>query len=154
LLAANEAECRGSLTVADLFGRFERDVISHEDWRQAAEDRRRIAVWTAHLGGGREMESVDRATLERAEEAARQAAIKRDDPEAAALLAPLEGSDFHAYRRAWATARKHLPLKDVAETGGWRSTETLLRCYTQADEATMLAVVCEMRKVRAAGAKP
>ena len=52
-----------------------------------------------------------------------------------------------------ATARKHLPLKDVAEAGGWRSTETLLRCYTQADEATMLAVVSETRKVRATGTK-
>ena len=348
LLAANEAECRGSLTVSDLFGRFERDVIAHEDQRQAAEDRRRIAVWTAHLGSDREMESVDRALLdrfvrarragtlsvpgvklsakptertigadleflrrvcnwamtvtrgngkpllghhpltryaiptnlnprrpvatydrylavrehadavdrqrlfgafldlveglgwrvsaicelqaadvdltvtdarpfgrirkraetdkmgvaqwvplsapvraailavldrnlvigeaplfpaprhagkswtrhhakdllERAEKAARQAAVQRDDLEAAASLAPLEGSDFHAYRRAWATARKHLPLKDVAEAGGWRSTETLLRCYTQADEATMLAVVSETRKVRAAGTKP
>ena len=69
-------------------------------------------------------------------------------------MEPLEGSDFHAYRRAWATARKHLPLKDVAEAGGWRSTETLLRCDTQADEATMLAVVSETRKVRTAGAKP
>jgi hypothetical protein len=54
-----------------------------------------------------------------------------------------------AYRRAWATARKHLPLKDVAEAGGWKTTDTLVRCYTQADEATMLAVVSEPRKVRA-----
>jgi hypothetical protein len=72
----------------------------------------------------------------------------------AASLAPLDGSDFHAYRRAWATARKHLPLKDVAEAGGWRSTDTLLRCYTQVDDATMLAVLSETRKMRAAGAKP
>jgi integrase len=74
--------------------------------------------------------------------------------EAAAAFAPLEGSDFHAYRRAWATARKHLPLKDVAEAGGWKSTDTLIPCYTQVDEATMLAVVSETRKVRATGAKP
>jgi hypothetical protein len=53
-----------------------------------------------------------------------------------------------------ATARKHLPLKDVAEAGRWRSTDTLLRCYTQVDEATMLAVVSETRKVRATGTKP
>jgi hypothetical protein len=92
-----------------------------------------------------------RDLLERAEKAARAAALKRDDADAAASLAPLEGSDFHAYRRAWATARKHLPLKDVAEAGGWRSTDTLLRCYTQVDEATMLEVVSEPRKVRAAG---
>ncbi len=75
-------------------------------------------------------------------------------PDAAAALAPLDGSDFHAYRRAWATARKHLPLKDVAEAGGWRSTATLLRCYTQTDDATMLAAVSETRKVRSIGTKP
>ena len=51
--------------MADLFGRFERDMIAHEDQRQAAEDRRRITVWTAHLGSDREMESVDRALLDR-----------------------------------------------------------------------------------------
>jgi integrase len=347
ILAANEAECRGELTVADLFARFEREVTAHEHPRQAAEDKRRTAVWTAFLGASRAVETIDRAALdqfvrgrragtltvpdvklsarptdrtigadleflrrvcnwaltvtrgggkpllehhaltrytiptnanprrpvatydrylairahadevdrqrlfgafldlveglgwrvtaicelrasdvdlkatdarphgrlrkraetdkmgvaqwvpmsagvrsavlaalernaaigeaplfpaprrpgkswtrhhakdllERAEEAARQAAIKRDDAEAAASLAPLEGSDFHAYRRAWATARKDLPLKDVAEAGGWRSTETLLRCYTQVDEATMLKVVTETRKVRSAGNK-
>ncbi len=87
--------------------------------------------------------------LERAEAAAREAAAVRDDPGAAAALAPLDGSDFHTYRRAWATARKHLPLKDVAEAGGWRTTDTLLRCYTQADEATMLGVVSETRKIGA-----
>ena len=34
------------------------------------------------------------------------------------------------------------------------STETRLRCYTQVDEATMLAVVSETRKVWAMGTKP
>jgi integrase len=69
-------------------------------------------------------------------------------------LTPLEGSAFHAYRRAWATARKHLPLKDVAAAGGWKSVETLLRCYTQPDDETMLAVVTEQRKVRSISGKP
>lgn len=102
-------------------------------------------------GGGAWTRHHAKDLLERAEEAARQAAIKRGDPDAAAALAPLDGSDFHAYRRAWATARKHLPLKDVAEAGGWKTTDTLVRCYTQADEMTMLAVVSETRKVRGAG---
>jgi hypothetical protein len=65
LLAANEAECRGDLTVADLFGRFEREVTAHEDPRQAAENRRWIAVWTAYLGASRPVESMDRASLDR-----------------------------------------------------------------------------------------
>jgi hypothetical protein len=32
---------------------------------------------------------------------------------------------FHAYRRKWATERKHLPLKDVAEAGGWLDKRSL-----------------------------
>ena len=55
---------------------------------------------------------------------------------------------FHAYRRKWATERKHLPVKDVAEAGGWLDTRSLERCYQQADEHTLLQVVCEPRKLR------
>jgi hypothetical protein len=122
------------------------------DWRGPAASVAGPPLHLYHETAGLRQHAKD--LLERAEETARQAAIKRDDPDAAAALAPLDGSDCHAYRRAWATARKHLPLKDVAEAGGWRSTDTLLRCYTQVDEATMLAVVSETRKVRAAGTKP
>src|SRR3989440_4021638 len=50
------------------------------------------------------------------------------------------GGLWHMFRRAWATERKHLPLKDVAAAGGWRDTSTLLR-YQQPDEATLRAVV-------------
>lgn len=56
---------------------------------------------------------------------------------------------FHAYRRKWATER-HLPVKDVAEAGGWLDTRSLELCYQQADEETMLAVVSEPRKLREA----
>jgi len=52
-----------------------------------------------------------------------------------------EGGCFYPYRRAWATARKHLPLPDVAAAGGWKSTAVLLRHYQQPDDKTMLAVV-------------
>ena len=55
---------------------------------------------------------------------------------------------FHAYRRKWATERKHLPVKDVAEAGGWLDTRSLDRCYQHADEHTLLQVVCEPRKLR------
>ena len=55
---------------------------------------------------------------------------------------------FHAYRRKWATERKHLPVKDVAEAGGWLDTRSLEQCYQQADEATLLQVVSEPRKLR------
>lgn len=334
LLATNEAECRGDLTVGDLFARFEDAVIRHAESRQANEDRRRLAIWAAFLGAGRQLASLDRPLLDRfvrlrrtgqlvvpgvalkaaptertigadlewlrrccnwaltaqrangkpllnhhpltrypipsnpnprrpvatydrylavratanqidkqhlfgafldlveglgwrvsaicslrasdvdlrASEARPFGRVRRraefdkmgveqwvplapavraailsaldsnpvigeaplfpapkragkawtrhhakdllERAEKAAGLEPLDGSDFHAYRRAWATARKHLPLKDVAEAGGWRSTDTLLRCYTQADEATMLAVITEPRKVRSMGVNP
>jgi hypothetical protein len=63
------------------------------------------------------------------------------EAEMLAKLPKQRGASFHAYRRAWATARKHLPLTDVAAAGGWRSTPTLQRCYQQADEQTTLSVV-------------
>ncbi len=52
-----------------------------------------------------------------------------------------DGSLWHAFRRRWATLRKHLPLKDVAAAGGWHDLTTLLTCYQQPDEETMREVV-------------
>jgi len=63
-------------------------------------------------------------------------------------LPKLDGGIWHPYRRAWASARKHLPLKDVAAAGGWSDTETLLKCYQEADQETMLRVTSEPQKVR------
>lgn len=68
-------------------------------------------------------------------------------------LAELEtqkGTLWHAYRRKWATERKHLPAADVAAAGGWGSVETLQRAYQQADQATMLRVVLEAGELREA----
>ncbi|MDQ3516538.1 MAG: hypothetical protein M3403_07185 [Gemmatimonadota bacterium] len=62
-------------------------------------------------------------------------------------LAKLDGSLWHAYRRKWASERKHLPLVDVAAAGGWKDTKTLVSCYQHADRDTMLAVMSESRKV-------
>jgi len=58
------------------------------------------------------------------------------------------GSLWHAYRRAWATARKHLPAIDVAQAGGWSGIETLQSIYQQADTDTMLRVVLDAGEVR------
>jgi hypothetical protein len=63
------------------------------------------------------------------------------EAERVAGLPKQAGSLWHAFRRGWATARKHMPLKDTTAAGGWASTETLLRCYQQPDKQTMLAVV-------------
>lgn len=48
---------------------------------------------------------------------------------------------WHAFRRAWATARKHLPLQDVMAAGGWRDPAALQTAYQHADAETIRAVM-------------
>lgn len=62
-------------------------------------------------------------------------------------LSKLDGGLLHTFRRKWATERKDLSLKDVAEAGGWKDVGTLLTCYQQSDRQSMLAVMSEPRKV-------
>ena len=66
-------------------------------------------------------------------------------------LEHLKGGAWHSFRRKWATERKDLPLVDVKATGGWRDTNTLLTCYQQTDEASMLRVMEAPRKLRSVG---
>ena len=75
-------------------------------------------------------------------------AIRRDvaarlllKAEKKAELPKLQRGVFHPYRRLWASERKALPSKDVAEAGGWRDVETMLGSYVQSDAATQLRVV-------------
>jgi integrase len=68
-----------------------------------------------------------------------------------AKLPKLDGGLWHAYRRKWAIERKHLPLKDVAAAGGWKDVNTLLEIYQQPDDAGVLAVMSETRKLRERG---
>jgi len=69
------------------------------------------------------------------------------DAEEQARLPKLDGSLWHAYRRAWATARKGLSVKDVAHAGGWSDTTTLINCYQQADDETLLEVMNYPKKI-------
>ena len=48
--------------------------------------------------------------------------------------------------------RKHLPLADVAAAGGWKSTQTLTKCYQQPDRGDYVEVVlggAELREKKA-----
>ena len=63
-----------------------------------------------------------------------------------------EGSLWHAYRRKWATERKHLPDVDVAAAGGWSEVNTLKQVYQQADQEGMYRVVSEPAVLRDVGA--
>lgn len=53
----------------------------------------------------------------------------------------VRGRGWHSFRRAWASARKHLPDVDVAAAGGWKDTATMKRCYQHADPVGVLRVV-------------
>lgn len=71
--------------------------------------------------------------------------------EGLAGVEPHDGSLWHAYRRLWASARKHLPDVDVAQAGGWSSVDALKLAYQRPDDATMLRVVqddTELREVK------
>jgi integrase len=48
---------------------------------------------------------------------------------------------WHALRRSWATARKHMPLQDVMAAGGWRDPASLQKAYQHADAKTVRAVM-------------
>ncbi len=72
--------------------------------------------------------------------------------EAIAGVEPHQGSAWHAYRRSWATERKHLLDKDVAAAGGWSDPTSLKAAYQQVDEATLYRVVSEPAELREAKA--
>jgi len=59
-----------------------------------------------------------------------------------AKLPHMQMGGWHQFRRGWATARKHMPLKDVAAGGGWNDTATVAEVYQHADEETTRQV-CE-----------
>lgn len=61
---------------------------------------------------------------------------------------PHDGSLWHAYRRRWATVRKHFPVQDVARAGGWKSSQALEDAYLHADDATTQQVVNGGRELR------
>lgn len=67
-----------------------------------------------------------------------------------AKLPKLDGSLWHAYRRSWATSRKGLPVVDVAAAGGWSDIGTLMKCYQQADDVTLLEVMSYSKKISGA----
>lgn len=54
------------------------------------------------------------------------------------LLDPdTEGLGWHALRRKFASDLRDLPLKDLADLGGWEQTETIVQCYQNRDEERM-----------------
>jgi integrase len=73
-----------------------------------------------------------------------------EETEKLARVPKHEGSLWHAYRRKWATERKHLPDTDVAAAGGWSDLSCLKTAYQQVDHATLLQVVNDPTELREA----
>jgi len=59
-----------------------------------------------------------------------------------------KGQGWHSLRRRFATARKHLPLRDLAHLGGWKGTHVLANIYQQPDMDTMEQVATGARELR------
>ena len=55
---------------------------------------------------------------------------------------------WHAYRRKWASERKHLPDVDLMAAGGWSNLASLKTAYQHADAATLYRVVSEPAELR------
>ena len=57
-------------------------------------------------------------------------------------LEPKPGRGWHSLRRKFATDLMELPLKVLCELGGWKSPQTVLRCYQQApSDVDLIATV-------------
>ena len=63
-------------------------------------------------------------------------------------LEPKPGRGWHSLRRKFATDLMDLPLKVLCELGGWKSPQTVLRCYQQADEGQLRTALESHRSVR------
>jgi hypothetical protein len=62
-----------------------------------------------------------------------------------AKLEPLDGSLWHAYRRKWASDRRHQPDEDVAAMGGWRDPAVMRQAYQHADPSKRRQVMEDRR---------
>lgn len=70
--------------------------------------------------------------------------------EVLAGLPKMERGAWHAFRRLWASERRHLPAQDTAAAGGWRSLAVMRTAYQHADAAGVLAVVENAPSARSA----
>lgn len=71
----------------------------------------------------------------------RLAAVRLGKAEKLAKLPHQKRGGWHAFRRAWATRRKHLPVQDVMAAGGWRDVKALQKAYQAADPETVRRVM-------------
>jgi len=64
-------------------------------------------------------------------------------------LEPKPGRSWHSLRRKFASDLMTQPLKVLCELGGWKTAQTVLRCYQRADEDRLRKALEERRSVHA-----
>jgi integrase len=64
-------------------------------------------------------------------------------------LAHIERLGWHSLRRKFANDLRHVPLKDLSSLGGWKDTQTLLKCYLKEDEEAMVQALRSRRSPHA-----
>jgi integrase len=64
-----------------------------------------------------------------------------------AELEHVDRMGWHSLRRKFATELKDVPLTDLAELGGWKTTETLVGCYQRPDRDTQRAALANRRHI-------
>ena len=52
-------------------------------------------------------------------------------------LAPKRGRGWHSLRRKFASDLMDQPLKVLCELGGWKTAQTVLKCYQRADQTRL-----------------
>ena len=62
-----------------------------------------------------------------------------------AALRQKRGRGWHSLRRKFASDLMDQPLKVLCELGGWKSAQTVLQCYQQADQE-QLGTAAEHRR--------
>ncbi|MDE0082098.1 MAG: site-specific integrase [Gammaproteobacteria bacterium] len=63
-------------------------------------------------------------------------------------LEPARGRGWHALRRKFASDLMDQPLKVLCELGGWKTAQTMLQCYQQADQRRLREALEHRRKAR------
>jgi len=61
-------------------------------------------------------------------------------------LVPEKGRGWHALRRHFASELRHVPLRDLCDLGGWKDSNTVVKCYQRPSEDAQVAALAT-RKV-------
>ena len=68
-----------------------------------------------------------------------------DQAQEKAGLGPIERLGWHSLRRKFANDLRHVPLKDLAQLGGWKDINTIVLCYLSEDMEAMREALATRR---------